>query len=92
MRAGPLASVPLAVDRALDQRGGLGPAGARADSYRLVMRLTHVFENPAPNATVFSTTMQAWARNPGMSGDAIPCSSKGLLETEIGGMIASRLQ
>jgi hypothetical protein len=71
---------------------GQGPAGARADSYRLVIRLTHLFENEAPDATVLTTTMQAWARNPGLSGDAIPCSSTGLLENEIGGMIALRLK
>jgi hypothetical protein len=70
---------------------GNGPVGPRADSYRLVIKLTHVFENPTPESTVVTTTMQAWARNPGMSSDPIPCSSNGMLETEIGGMMATRL-
>jgi hypothetical protein len=71
---------------------GMGPAGARADSYRLVIRVSHVFENPKPDNTIVTTTMQAWARNPALSSDAIPCASTGLLEAEIGGMIATRLQ
>ena len=71
---------------------GQGPAGARADSYRLVVKLTHLLENPTPETTVLSTTMQAWARNPGLSSDAIPCATTGRLETEIAGMIALRLK
>lgn len=71
---------------------GMGPAGARADSYRVVIRLTHVFENPAPATTIVTSRMQAWARNPGISSDAIPCNSLGVLETEIGGIVTTRLQ
>jgi hypothetical protein len=72
---------------------GIGPGGAaRADSYRLLVRLNHSLESPTPNSTVMTSTLQAWARNPGLSSDAIPCSSLGLLEREIGGMVATRLQ
>lgn len=72
---------------------GIGPGGAaRADSYRLIVRLNHSLANPTPDSTVITSTLQAWARNPGLSSDPIPCSSLGLLEREIGGMIATRLQ
>jgi hypothetical protein len=71
---------------------GMGPAGARADSYRLVVRLNHSMESPTPTSTVLTSTLQAWARNPGMSSDAIPCTSLGLLEREIGAAVATRLQ
>jgi hypothetical protein len=43
-------------------------------------------------ATILTSTMQAWARNPGVSSDPIPCASYGLLEREIGGMVMTRLQ
>jgi hypothetical protein len=71
---------------------GQGPAGARADSYRLTVRLQHKLENPTAGSTILTSTMQAWARNPGVSSDPIPCASYGLLEREIGGMVMTRLQ
>jgi hypothetical protein len=71
---------------------GIGPAGARADSYRLVVRVNHSLESPTPTSTVLTSTLQAWARNPGLSSDAIPCTSLGLLEREIGAAVATRLQ
>jgi hypothetical protein len=71
---------------------GVGPAGARADSYRLLVRINHVLQSPTPASTVVTSTLQAWARNPGTSSDAIPCASLGLLEREIGAAVAMRLQ
>ena len=71
---------------------GVGAAGPRADSYRLDVRVTHHFENANPNVTVLKTTLEAWARNPGISSDPVPCSSTGLLEREIAGMVQTRLQ
>lgn len=71
---------------------GNGPAGPRADSYRLDVRVTHHFENPSPNLTVMKSTVEGSARNPGLSSDPVPCSSSGLLEREIAGMVTTRLQ
>ena len=70
---------------------GNGPAGPRADSYRLDVRITHHFENPSPNVTILSSTVEVWARNPGISSDPVACSSNGVLEREIAGMVATRL-
>lgn len=71
---------------------GLGPAGPRADSYRLSIRLQHTLENRTSGTTTLSTALQAHARNPGISSDPVPCNSKGVLEREIGGMVATRVQ
>jgi hypothetical protein len=71
---------------------GMGPAGPRADSYRLLIKVLHRFDSPAPGTTALRTLLEASARNPAISGDPVPCSSTGLLEREIGGMVALRLQ
>jgi hypothetical protein len=71
---------------------GMGSAGARADSYRLIIRLHHVLQNTSDGGTALSTSMEAWARNPAISSDPVPCLSLGLLEAELGGMVAARLQ
>jgi hypothetical protein len=70
---------------------GMGSAGARADSYRLTVRVTHSLQTTTAG-TALGTSMQAWARNPALSSDPVPCSSRGVLETEISGMVATRLQ
>lgn len=71
---------------------GLGPAGPRADSYRLSIKLQHTLEHRTAGTTTLSTALQAYARNPGLSSDPVPCNSKGVLEREIGGMVAARVQ
>lgn len=71
---------------------GQGPAGARVDSYRLNVKLVHRIESSGPGVTALRTVMEASARNPGISSDPVPCNSRGVLETEIGGMVALRLK
>jgi hypothetical protein len=71
---------------------GIGSAGARADSYRLTVRLTHSLQTTAGGATALTTSMLAWARNPALSSDPVPCSSLGVLEREISGIVASRVR
>jgi hypothetical protein len=71
---------------------GIGSAGARADSYRLTVRLTHTLQATTSGGTALLISMQAWARNPALSSDPVPCSSRGVLETEISGMVTTRLQ
>jgi hypothetical protein len=71
---------------------GVGPAGPRADSYRLDVRVTHHFENANPGVTVLKSAVEGWARNPGLSSDPVACRSTGVLEREIAGMVMTRLQ
>src|SRR5687767_804507 len=55
---------------------GQGPAGARADSYRLTIRITHQLSD-VPAGVALKSVIDASARNPGMSSDPVPCSSTG---------------
>ena len=70
---------------------GSGTTGPRTDTYRLTIKLTHKLHTVLETTTL-TTTLLAWARNPGVSGDPLPCTSLGRLETEIAGVIAARLQ
>lgn len=70
---------------------GQGSAGARADTYRLTVKLTHALE-AAPGGTNLKTSLEAFARNPGLSSDPVPCSSRGRLEREIATLVTTRLQ
>lgn len=71
---------------------GRGPAGSRTDTYRLTMEVTHVLSNERADVTTLQTGLRAWARHPGTSADPVPCSSLGLLETEINGIVMARTQ
>lgn len=71
---------------------GQGPAGQRTDSYRLTLKTTHRLVATSDSSTTMQTTLQAWARNPGISSDPIGCTSLGVLETEINGIVATRLK
>lgn len=70
---------------------GQGSAGPRVDSYRLTIKLTYTLESDA-DATRLHSSLEAWARNPGVSSDPVPCNSRGTLEKEINGMVTLRLQ
>jgi hypothetical protein len=70
---------------------GQGPAGARADSYRLTLRLSHQLDVVA-GGIALKSVVDASARNPGMSSDPVPCSSTGRLEEAIASNMAVRLK
>ena len=71
---------------------GAGPTGARADTYRLSVKVIQAFESLGGNGTAMRTQVQAAARSGGMSGDPLHCNSTGELEKLISSMIATRLQ
>ncbi|HEX6067023.1 MAG TPA: hypothetical protein VFZ04_22460 [Longimicrobiales bacterium] len=71
---------------------GMGPAGPRADSYRLAIKVMHRFDSPVAGTTSLRTIMEVSARNPAISSDPVPCNSRGALEAEIGGMVTLRLK
>ena len=71
---------------------GMGPAGPRADSYRLAIKVMHRFDSAVAGTTSLRTIMEAAARNPALSSDPVPCNSRGVLEAEIGGMVTLRLK
>jgi hypothetical protein len=71
---------------------GVGPTGSKADSYRLLIRVSHVLAPAGNNASVLTTGVEAYATNPGVSGDQVPCASNGRLERDIAALIQARLQ
>ena len=71
---------------------GVGPTGAKADSYRLLIRVSHALASAGHTASVLTTGVEAYATNPGVSGDQVPCSSNGRLERDIAALIQARLQ
>ena len=71
---------------------GTGPAGARADTYRLSVKVIQVFEPVAAGGTNMRTQVQTVARNSGLSGDPLHCNSTGELEKLITLMITTRVQ
>lgn len=71
---------------------GRGPGGApRAETYQMTLRVTAVVEPAAEHRTRVSTTLVAFARDRGMSADALPCTSTGALEREFLTVVAARL-
>lgn len=70
---------------------GMGPAGPRANTYRLTIRLTHQLERTSDTMTRVSSSLSARARHPGTSSDAIECSSTGQLEKRMVGFVAAQL-
>lgn len=72
---------------------GTGPTGLKADSYRLLIRVHQALApSDNPSATVLTTGVEAFANNPGVSGDQVPCVSNGRLERDIAALIETRLQ
>ena len=69
---------------------GNGPAGPRADSYRITVKISHKVHALAADQTLIGTLVEAWARHPGQSADAIQCNSRGTLEKYLSGIIATR--
>ena len=59
---------------------GNGPAGPRADSYRVTVKGSHKLHPVSDSSTVLSTLVEAWARHPAQSADAIQCNSRSTLE------------
>lgn len=72
---------------------GVGPTGPAADSYRLMIRVHHALApSDDPKATVLTSGVEAFATNPGVSGDQVPCASSGRLERDIAALIEARLK
>jgi hypothetical protein len=69
---------------------GNGPAGPRADSYRLTVQISHKLHVLNDSTTLLSTLVEAWARHPGQSADAIQCNSRSTLEKHVAGIITTR--
>lgn len=69
---------------------GNGPAGPRADSYRVTVKISHQLQSLGERSTVVGTLVEAWARHPGQSADAIQCNSRSTLEKYLAGIIRTR--
>jgi hypothetical protein len=67
-------------------------AGERADGYRLTVKVDHTLEEASPGRITLSTSVDASARNPGLSSAAVNCRSRGTLEKQIADLVATRLQ
>ena len=70
---------------------GQGSAGARTESYRLTIVISHLLVD-VPAGTSLRSVVEASARNPALSGDPVVCSSTGRLEAEIASNMAVRLK
>jgi hypothetical protein len=70
---------------------GQGSAGARTESYRLTIVITHRLVD-VPAGTSLRSVVEASARNPALSGDPVVCSSTGRLEAEIATNMTVRLK
>jgi hypothetical protein len=66
--------------------------GDRTDSYAVTVRVTATVESRGPNTTAVHSGVNAWARDPQTSSDAVACSSTGLLEQRIAELIAAGLK
>lgn len=71
---------------------GNGPTGPKADSYRLLIRVSQALAPASNTAAVLTSGVEAYATNPGVSGDQVPCLSNGRLERDIAALIDVRLQ
>lgn len=69
---------------------GNGPAGPRADSYRVTVKISHQLKSVGESSTIMGTLVEAWARHPGQSADAIQCNSRSTLEKYLAGIIRTR--
>jgi hypothetical protein len=70
---------------------GLGSAGPRVTTHRVTMSVTETLATDDTGNTRVLTVVDAIARSPGMSADALPCNSTGKLEKEIVALIAAQL-
>ena len=67
-------------------------AGERADAYRLTVKVDHTLEEAGTGRITLSTSVDASARNPGLSSAAVACRSRGTLEKQIADLVTARLQ
>ena len=66
--------------------------GDRSDTYAVTIKVSVAVEPRGPSATAVHSSVNAWARDPQTSSDAVPCSSTGLLEQRIAELIAGGLK
>lgn len=64
----------------------------RVNTYQLTLRLTAYLKPITEQRTQVRTTLVAYARDRGMTGDQLPCTSSGQLERRALGIVAARLQ
>jgi hypothetical protein len=70
---------------------GRGPAGApRADTYQVTLRVSAAMA-PTKSGTRVNATLVGFARERGMSGDGLPCTSTGELERRTLAAVAAKL-
>jgi hypothetical protein len=70
---------------------GRGPAGApRADTYQVTLRVSAAMA-PMKSGTRVNATLVGFARERGMSGDGLPCTSTGELERRTLAAVAAKL-
>jgi hypothetical protein len=71
---------------------GRGPGGGpRVNTYQLTLRMTAVVAAVAERHTRVQTTLVGYARDRGMSGDGLPCTSTGQLEKRALAILGARL-
>jgi hypothetical protein len=63
---------------------GLAPGGVpRASTYQITLNVTALVQSGEDNGTRVRTSMVAYARERGMSGAGLPCTSTGKLEEQL---------
>jgi hypothetical protein len=67
-------------------------SGPRADEYRLTVKVDHIIEETSTGRSTLTTSVDASARNPGLSSAAVACRSRGTLEKRIADLVVARLQ
>jgi hypothetical protein len=71
---------------------GRGPGGGpRVNTYQFTLRVTAVVDSVAERQTRVQTTLVGYARDRGVSGDGLPCTSTGQLEKRALAILAARL-
>jgi hypothetical protein len=71
---------------------GRGPGGApRVDTYQLTLRMIAVVESVAEHHTRVQTMLVGYARDRGVIGDGLPCTSTGQLEKRTLAILTARL-
>jgi hypothetical protein len=71
---------------------GKGPGGGpRVNTYQLTLRMTALVESVAERHTRVQTTLVGYARDRGVIGDGLPCTSTGALEKRALAILAARL-
>lgn len=71
---------------------GRGPGGApRVNTYQLTLRLTAIVESVTERQVRVRAALVGYARDRGVTGDALPCTSTGKLEQRAHAILAARL-